>query len=181
MSQIADALERFRRGGELLSTATMGCAGQEADFKPAPEKWSVRQLVCHLADTQIVIAMRIRLILAGGEPHSWGAFDQDAWAKNLDYGKRKTSQAIRTFRRLRGEDHELMKDLPESAFQRTGMHVERGRETLGGIVEQQAVHLENHVRQIQAVPGGLQRRTVPSSLLPLAASAAGAGADSELA
>jgi hypothetical protein len=150
MSHIADALERFRRGGELLSTATMGCAGQEADFKPAPEKWSVRQLVCHLADTQIVVAMRIRLILAEENP-TLGAFDQEAWARNLDYGKRKISQAIETFRRLRGEDHELMKDLPESAFERTGMHVERGLLTLGGMVEQQAVHLENHVKQIQAV------------------------------
>jgi len=150
MSQIADALERFRRGGELLSTALMGCAGQEADFKPAPEKWSVRQLVCHLADTQIVIAMRIRLILAEENP-TLGAFDQDAWANNLDYGKRKISQAIETFRRLRGEDYELMKDLPESAFERTGMHVERGLLTLGGMVEQQAVHVESHVKQIQGV------------------------------
>ena len=88
MSQIADALERFRRGGELLSTATMGCAGQEADFKPTPDKWSVRQIVCHLADTQIVIAMRIRLILAEESP-TLGAFNQEAWANNLDYGKRK--------------------------------------------------------------------------------------------
>ena len=128
----------------------MGCAGQEADFKPAPEKWSVRQVVCHLADTQIVIAMRIRLILAEENP-TLGAFDQEAWAKNLDYGKRKISQAIETFRRLRGEDYELMKDLPESAFERTGMHVERGLVTLGAIVEQQAVHLESHVKQIQAV------------------------------
>lgn len=150
MSQIANALERFRRGGELLSTVTLGCAGQEADFKPTPEKWSVRQIVCHLADTQIVIAMRIRLILAENNP-TLGAFDQDAWANNLDYGKRKISQAIETFRKLRAEDYELMKDLPESAFERTGMHVERGQLTLGGIVEQQAAHVENHVKQIQAV------------------------------
>jgi hypothetical protein len=128
----------------------MGCAGQEADFKPSPEKWSVRQLVCHLADTQIVIAMRIRLILAEENP-TLGAFDQEAWATNLDYGKRKISQAIEAFRRLRGEDYELMKDLPESAFARTGMHVERGLLTLGVMVEQQAVHVESHVKQIQAV------------------------------
>src|SRR5438874_1094920 len=105
MSQIADALERFRRGGELLSTATMGCAGMEADFKPGEDKWSVRQIVCHLADTQIVMGMRFRLIIAEEKP-TLGAFDQDLWAKNLDYGKRKISQAIETFRRLRTEDYE---------------------------------------------------------------------------
>ena len=94
MSQIADALERFRRGGELLSTATMGCAGQEADFKPTPEKWSVRQLVCHLADTQIVVAMRLRLILAEENPTL--GFDQDAYEEPRSGSGR--SQAIETFR-----------------------------------------------------------------------------------
>jgi hypothetical protein len=150
MSQIADVLERFRRGGELLSTVTLGCAGTEADFKPSEDKWSVRQIVCHLSDTQIVIGMRLRLILAEDHP-TLGAFDQEAWAKNLNYSVRKISQAIETFRRLRADDYELLKDLPPEAFERTGNHVERGVLTLGQMVEQQAQHVESHVRQIQGV------------------------------
>ena len=122
----------------------------EADFKPAEDRWSVRQIVCHLSDTQIVTGMRLRLILAQEHP-TLGAFDQEAWAKNLNYNQRKISQAIETFRRLRTEDFELLKDLPETAYERTGNHVERGLVTLGQLVEQQALHVESHVRQIQAV------------------------------
>src|SRR5512146_3305656 len=125
MSELADILERFRRGGELLAMATTGVAGPELDFKPAENKWSVRQIVCHLADSEVVTAMRLRLIAAEDNP-TLGAYDQQAWAKNLDYGKRKLSQAIETCRRLRMEKYELVKGLPESAFYRTGHHVERG-------------------------------------------------------
>jgi hypothetical protein len=150
MSQIADVLERFRRGGELLSTATLGCAGMEADFKPSPGQWSVRQIVCHLSDTQIVTGMRLRLIIAEDKP-TLGAFDQEAWANHLNYDARKISHAIETFRRLRTDDYELLKDLPPEAFERTGNHAERGVLTLGQLVQQQAEHVESHVQQIQAV------------------------------
>lgn len=150
MSELADILERFRRGGELLAMATTGVAGPELDFKPAENKWSVRQIVCHLADSEVVTAMRLRLIAAEDNP-TLGAYDQEAWAKNLDYGKRKLSQAIETCRRLRMENYELVKDLPESAFYRTGHHVERGTVSLLDQVRGNTEHLENHVRQIQSV------------------------------
>src|ERR1700739_3186853 len=117
MSELADLLERFRRGGELLAVAATGAAGPELDFKPSPEKWCVRQIVCHLADSEIVDSMRIRLIVAQDDPTT-GAYDQEAWSKNLDYAKRKLSQAIETCRRLRVENYELLKDLPEAAFRR---------------------------------------------------------------
>jgi DinB superfamily len=150
MSNNQDVLERFRRGGELVATSILGCAGQEADFKPAPDRWSVRQIVCHLSDTEMVFAVRYRLTLAEDKP-TLTPFDQNLWADNLDYGKRKISQAIEMLRRLRTENFELLKDLPETALERTANHVERGVLTLGTMIEQQAAHLENHVRQIQTV------------------------------
>ena len=149
MSELAELLERFRRGGELLAVATTGAAGPELDFKPGENKWSVRQIVCHLADSEIVDAMRIRLVMAEDNP-TLAPYDQEAWSRNLDYGRRKISQAIETCRRLRAENHELIKDLPEAAFSRAGNHVERGPMTLAQLVRQNAEHLEGHVRQIQA-------------------------------
>ena len=150
MSEISEVLERFRRGGELLAVATTGAAGPELDFKPGENKWSIRQIVCHLADSEIVDAMRIRLIMAEDNP-TLGAYDQEAWGKNLDYGKRKISQAIETCRRLRAENHELIKDLTEAPFSRMGYHVERGPMTLAQLVRHNAEHLEGHVKQIQNV------------------------------
>jgi len=150
MSDLTDILERFRRGGELLAMSTTGAAGPELDFKPAGGHLGVRQIVCHLADAEIVGAMRLRQIIAENNP-TLQYFDDDAWAVKLDYGKRKISQALETFRRLRTENHELLKDLDESVFDRVGTHSKDGPMTLRQVVEWFAMHLEGHVREIQEV------------------------------
>jgi hypothetical protein len=148
MSELADLLERFRRGAELVAMATTGAAGPELDFRPADDKWSVRMIVCHLADVEVVSAMRVRQVIAEENPHLQG-FNGEAWADHLDYGKRKISQALETFRRMRAENYELLKDLPESAFSRTGFHTELGKITLRDLLKSNAEHAESHVKQVQ--------------------------------
>jgi len=150
MSELEDLLERYRRGSELLAMATTGAAGTELDFKPSPEKWCVRQIVCHLADAEAVGVMRLRSVAAEDDPTLMG-YDQDAWASSLDYGRRKISKALETFRQLRGENHEMLKGLPEEAFARVGTHASAGKRSLLDLVRDDAEHLENHVRQIQGV------------------------------
>jgi hypothetical protein len=150
MSELADLLERFRRGAELLAIATTGAAGTELDFKPAPDKWSVRQVVCHLADTEAVYVMRLRLVLAEDNP-TFQRFDGDAWAERLDYGRRKISHALETFRRLRADNYDLLKEMPEEAFARPCTHTEVGPWTLRDLVLNCSEHLEDHVKQIQGV------------------------------
>lgn len=149
MSELADFLERFRRGAELLAVATTGAAGPELDFKPEG-KWSVRQIVCHLADAEAVGVMRFRQIIAEDNP-TLAVWDQNKWAANLDYEKRKISQALDIFRTLRSANYELMKDLPESKFARTSMHPERGHVSLLDWLRLYADHTENHVKQIHGV------------------------------
>ena len=148
VGDLSDIMERFRRGGELLAMSTTGAAGSELDFRPGPAKWSVRQIVCHLADSEAVGVMRIRQIAAEDNPTLQG-FNGDLWADRLDYQRRKISQALETFRKLRGENHELLKALPEDAFARTGNHTEAGPLTLMDLVKGNAEHVEEHVQQIQ--------------------------------
>ena len=150
MSELADLLERFRRGGELLAVATTGAAGPELDFKPAPDKWCVRQIVCHLADTEAVYVVRLRQALAEDNP-VLHAFKGDAWAERLDYHRRKISHALETFRKLRTENYELLKEMPEEAFSRPCTHSEVGPWTLRDLILNGALHLEDHVKQIQSV------------------------------
>jgi len=149
MSEIADLLERFRRGAELLAVATTGAAGSELDFKPEG-KWSVRQIVCHLSDSEAVGLMRFRQIIAEENP-SMVAWDQEAWGSKLDYDKRKISQALEMFRVLRSSNFDLLKDLPEASFERQGTHTQRGPLTLKDLLRIYAEHVENHVKQIQGV------------------------------
>lgn len=143
-------LERFRRGPELLAVVLTGVFGEEEDFLIAPGKWSVRQIVAHLADMEMVAAHRMRLVIAEENP-TLTAVDQDAWAGNLDYARRKPKQSLETFRRIRAENYELLKGLPDAAYVRTGNHTEDGRKTLLQLLEGYAEHAEKHARQLQEV------------------------------
>lgn len=149
MSEIPDLLERLRRGAELVAVSITGAAGSELDFAPEPGKWSIRQIVAHLADAEIVATMRLRQLIAEQNP-KMEAWDQNAWATNLDYSRRKPSQSLETFRRIRGENYELLKDLPEAAFERAGVHSERGRITLRQLLQGIAEHAETHAAQLRA-------------------------------
>lgn len=150
MSELADLLERFRRGAELVAVVTTGAAGAELDYRPAPDKWTVRQIVSHLADAEIVGADRFRRVIAEDNPTIIG-FDEKAWAERLDYQRRRFSQAVETFRRIRGENYELLKDLPEETYQRAGVHSERGRLTLLDLLRTYTEHAERHSQQIRHV------------------------------
>ena len=166
MSELADLLERFRRGAELLAVATTGAAGPELDFKPEG-KWSVRQIVCHLADTEGALVMRLRQLIAEENP-TLIAFDQDAWAEKLDYSKRKISQALEMFRVIRAANYEILKDLPEETFARTGTHNKRGTISLRDMVRLHAEHPESHVKQIQAVRAAYKEHRAQTAARPAA-------------
>jgi hypothetical protein len=150
MPDLAVLLERYRRGPELLAVVLTGVFGEEEDFAPAPGKWSVRQIVAHLADVELVAANRFRQVIAEDNP-TLVAMDQDAWAANLDYARRKPKQSLESFRRLRAENYELLKGLPDSAFERPGNHSENGRVTLLELLEGYAAHAESHARGLQEI------------------------------
>jgi hypothetical protein len=156
MSNLTESLERFRRGPELLAMVLTGVYGDETDFSLAPGKWSIRQLIAHLADAEMVGAQRFRQVIAEDNP-PLGAFDQDAWARNLDYARKQPKQSLESFRRVRAENYELLKSLPESAFERTGVHSERGAVTLRQLLDTYAEHAESHARQMQAIREGFKK------------------------
>src|ERR1051325_4840504 len=147
---LADLLERFRRGPEVLAVVLTGVFGDEEDFVTASGQWSIRQIIAHLADAELVGAHRMRAVIAEENPTLTG-FDQDAWTRNLDYAHRKPKQSLESFRRQRAENYDLLKNLPENAFARTGNHTEIGAVTLLKLVEGYAEHAESHARQMQQI------------------------------
>lgn len=150
MSEIPALLERYRRGAELLAVVLTGVFGEEEDFALAPGKWSVRQIVAHLADAELDSALRFRRVIAEENP-TLIAMNQDAWTANLDYARRKPKQSLETFRRIRAENYELLKGLPDAAFERAGNHTEKGRMTLAQLLEGDVSHVESHARQLQEI------------------------------
>src|SRR5689334_8969522 len=157
MADIPVLLERYRRGPELLAVVLTGVFGEEEDFASAPGKWSVRHIVAHLADAELVGAHRMRQVIAEENP-TLVSYDQDAWAAKLDYSRRKPKQSLETYRRIRAENYDLLKGLPESAFERAGNHDENGRMTLLQLLEGYAAHDESHARQLQELREAYKQR-----------------------
>lgn len=153
MNEIPELLERFRRGAELVAVAITGAAGPELDFKLAPDQWSVRQIVAHLADAEAANVVRLRQVIAEDNP-TLVPWDQNAWAERTDYAKRKPSQALDTMRQLRADNYQLLRDLPPETYSRTGNHLKRGTMTLLDLLRLFAEHAENHATQIRAVRAG---------------------------
>ena len=120
--------------------------------RPAPDKWSVSEILAHLAETEIVGGFRMRLILgAPGTPVA--AFDQDSWVTSGHYAKRDPRKAVEQFRAVREANLALLKFLTPDQWKHYGMHAERGQETIEHIVRMFAGHDVNHLRQIEGILG----------------------------
>lgn len=118
--------------------------------RPAPEKWSVSEIIAHLSETEIVGGFRMRLILgAPGTPVP--AFDQDAWVKSGHYEKRDARKSLELFRTVREANLALLKSLTPDQWKHYGMHSERGQETIEHIVKLYAGHDLNHLKQIEGI------------------------------
>jgi DinB superfamily len=118
--------------------------------RPAPQKWSVAEIVAHLADVEIVQGWRMRSILgAPGIPIQ--AFDQDAWVLAGHYDKRDPRKSFEQFRVLREMNLALLKTLAPEQWKHHGMHSERGEESIQRIVTLVAGHDLNHLEQIAAI------------------------------
>jgi hypothetical protein len=121
--------------------------------RPAPQKWSVTEILAHLADVEIVQGFRLRLIL-GSSGTAIQGFDQDVWARYSDYATHDPALSLEGYRVNRERTLRLLKSLPEEMWESFGMHSERGKETVRRVTEMMAGHDINHLRQIQAILKG---------------------------
>jgi hypothetical protein len=118
--------------------------------RPGPEKWSVSEILAHLADAEIVGSFRMRMILgAPGTPIA--AFDQDSWVTSGHYEKRNVRKSLEQFRALRETNLALLKTLTPEQWKHHGVHSERGVETIEHIVRMFAGHDINHTKQVERI------------------------------
>ena len=125
--------------------------------RPALDKWSVSEIVAHLADGEIVGGFRMRFIL--GSPGSpIVAYDQDKWVTSGHYDKRDPRKSLELFRVVREANLALLKSLKPEQWRVYGRHSERGRESIEDIVRMFAGHDLNHLQQIEKILGRSSRR-----------------------
>src|SRR5882724_4450218 len=107
-SEGKDTLRLQQAAPKKLAALIKGKKKQQLSRRPAPGKWSVAEIMAHLADAEIVIAWRLRQILSSnGAPIQ--SYDQDSWATTFDYAHRDPKQSLESFRLLRENNLVLLK------------------------------------------------------------------------
>lgn len=145
-----DSFEVMARTPDRLRDLVSQLLPDTAREREAPGKWSVLQVVRHLADSELVLAYRIRRILAEDAPLLEG-FDQDLWADVLGYAEADMDEGLAVFRALRASNLSLLKRSSTDDLRRVGRHAERGEHTLIDMVRLYAGHDIVHLRQIERI------------------------------
>ena len=148
-----DALRIQQSTPQKIERAIKGLTRKQMMSRPAPDKWSIGEILAHLAEAELTGGFRLRLIL-GANGTAIQAFDQDAWAKNSDYAHRDPRQSLEMFRVLRKANLRLLKTIPKKMWSYYGMHQERGKETVARVARMFAGHDMNHIEQIVSIAQG---------------------------
>jgi uncharacterized damage-inducible protein DinB len=150
-----EAIEQYANGGERLSMAIRGLTGEDLLTPPAPDappkvgKWSIQQVVLHVADSELVIADRIKRVISEDNP-TLLAFDENRWAGALHYESQSGEAAVQIVELMRRQLGAVLRQLPEAAFSRFGTHSQAGKKTLADLVDFATGHLEHHLKFIHA-------------------------------
>jgi hypothetical protein len=145
-----DPIKVQRTTAAKLKKLTHGLTPRELKWKPEPGKWSIAEIVAHLADVEIVASWRMRSVL-GANGTAIQPFDQDAWASVFQYSKRDVGQSLEVFLVLRENNLAMLKALPRESWENYGMHAERGKETIAHLARMFAGHDTNHILQVEGI------------------------------
>lgn len=146
----ADPLALQAEAPDVLAALIKDLSAEQIDRQPAPGKWSIRQIVAHLADDELVGAYRIRLILSAPGTVIQ-AFDQDVWARTGRYATCDIDESLELYRSLRQANLKLLNSLTDEEWDMFGVHAERGVESVRDIAMYFAGHDINHFRQIESI------------------------------
>jgi tRNA-binding protein len=133
-----------------IQTLIVRADTKSLSHKPSPGKWSIREILAHLADSELVFAYRLRTIFALDGAHLQ-AFDPDQWASTFDYGSCDAHTSAELFSALRMGTVRMLRTVDPTLLDNTGTHAEWGTETARSLVRLEAGHDRNHVAQIERI------------------------------
>jgi hypothetical protein len=140
-------IAQYRDGYRAVAEVLDGISEKELDARSAPGRWSAREIVHHLADSEMTAAVRVRLLLAQDGPTIQG-YDQDEFARRLHYD-RPHQTSLEAFRWARQSTAELLERLSVDQWIREGTHTEAGQYGVEKWLQTYAGHAHKHARQIR--------------------------------
>jgi hypothetical protein len=139
---------------QKLRKLLKGLTEKQLSRRPAPGKWSIKEIVAHLADGEVILGSRYRFIAAHDKPAIPG-YDQDLFVEKLGIGNTTTDELLDDFEMARMLNTDLLARLPDEALDRVGIHSERGEESIWTIMTLYAGHDRVHLAQIETIRTGL--------------------------
>lgn len=140
-------IDQYKDGYRVVAEALAGATEDELDTRPAPGKWTAREIVHHLADSEMTAGIRLRLLVAAPSPQIVG-YDQDEFARRLYYDKRPIEASLAAFNAARRTTAEILERMTEAEWLREGTHTEVGRYPVDRWLEIYAAHAHGHAEQI---------------------------------
>jgi len=147
-----ELIETYRRGAALVTEAVAGLSQEELDRRPAPEAWTAREIVHHLADSEMSSAIRLRRLIAEDDPEIVG-YDEGEFARRLFYD-RPVQASLEAMKASRDTSAELLERLDDADWARTGTHTESGPYSIEMWLEIYARHGHDHADQIRRAARG---------------------------
>jgi hypothetical protein len=153
----AELVQQYKDGVAKVTEALAGATDAELDARPAPDKWTAREIVHHLADSEMTSAIRLRRLIAEDKPVIVG-YDQEEFTRRLHYD-RPIEASMRAFAAARDTTGELLDRLSEAEWAREGTHSESGHYTVAMWLEIYAKHAHGHADQIRRARQAAAART----------------------
>ncbi len=153
--QLEDLKREYALGYIMLREAIEGLTEEEIRYKPAPDKWSIHQILIHVTDSEISATSRLKKVLAEDKPMLI-SFDQEAWANNLNYDLLDREQHLLLFKLLRSSMQPILEHLTSEQSLRQGIYVDQERFTFKQLLEFRVEHVCNHLDQIERVKKAFQ-------------------------
>jgi uncharacterized damage-inducible protein DinB len=140
----------YANGASLLKAAIEGLTDEQLNKREKENGWSIKEVVIHLCDAEIVLTHRVKQVISEEIPLMIG-FDQDLWAVRQNYAKRDLALNLEIYRLLRESLVPIFKDLQETDWSRTGVHNQAGKLTLSDLAVKLVSHTATHLKQIQRI------------------------------
>jgi hypothetical protein len=148
-SERAALIQRYADGPKRLRAALATVPPAALQWRPPPGEWSAHEIVCHCADSESHASLRIRMLVTEPDPTIVG-YDQDGWARVLDYHAHPLDAALAVVDAVRGSTAALLVRLGDEAWSRAGRHTESGPYTAEDWLRIYSAHVHDHAQQIDA-------------------------------
>ena len=148
-AELKKHLDAAERSPKEIAAAVSGLSPAVLRYKPAADKWSILEILGHLADVEIIYAYRLRQMLADRQPVI-APIDQDEWAKHLGYMDSPPAELVALYGLNRLHNLRLLRRLQAGDLEKSAFHPEaQGPVTVATLVERMAGHGANHLAQIE--------------------------------